>query len=139
MEYKKYGNVIAVKMLPGDEVMDVVKTVALKENIKCAKIEAIGATNEFTIGAYNVPERKYYKSDFKGSWEIVSLLGNITTQNGEFYLHLHMCAADEEGKAVGGHLNKAVIGVTCEMFITLIDGNIDRMVDETTGMNVFKF
>ena len=28
---------------------------------------------------------------------------------------------------------------TCEMVITVIDGKVDRVYDEETGLNVFKF
>lgn len=139
MEYKKFGNVIVVRLDPGDEILESIKKVSEKENIKLAKVEALGATNEFTIGAYSIPEQKYYKNDYKGVWEIVALHGNINTMNGEFYTHIHMGAGDNEGHFVGGHLNRAIISATCEMFITLIEGKVDRVKDEKTGLNIFKF
>ena len=42
-------------------------------------------------------------------------------------------------QAFGGHLNRAVVSATCEMVITVIDGKVDRVYDEETGLNVFKF
>lgn len=139
MEYKKFGNVIVVRLDPGEEILESIKKISEKENIKLAKVEALGATNEFTIGAYSILEQKYYKKDYNGVWEIVSLHGNINTMNGEFYTHIHMGAGDNNGNFVGGHLNRAIISATCEMFITLIDGKIDRIKDEKTGLNIFKF
>ena len=59
--------------------------------------------------------------------------------NGGFYCHLHMSAADENGRVFGGHLNSAVVSATCEMIITVIDGNADRRFDEKTGLNLFSF
>lgn len=139
MEYRRFGNTIVVRMDPGEEITEQVKTVALKENIKLAHVNALGATNDFTIGAYSIPEQKYYSTNYKGVYEIVSLHGNINTMNGEYYSHLHMSAGDQNGKVLGGHLNKAVISATCEMFITVIDGSVDRIKDEKTGLNIFKF
>lgn len=139
MEYRKFDKTIVVRLDPGEEILEKIKEVAEKENVKLAKVEALGATNDFTIGAYSIPEKKYYKTDYKGVWEIVSLHGNISTKDGEFYSHIHMGCGDNEGHFVGGHLNRAVISATCEMFITIIDGKVDRMVDEKTGLNVFKF
>ena len=63
----------------------------------------------------------------------------MTVEDGEYYAHLHMSVGNEKGEAFGGHLNRAVVSATCEMVITVIDGNVDRVYDEETALNVFKF
>ena len=139
MDYRKFGNVIVARMDRGEEILEQIKIIALKENIKLASINALGATDDFTVGVYNVDEKKYYSNEFKGNFEIVSLTGTINTMNGEFYTHVHMSAGNEKGEVFGGHLNRAVISATCEMIITLVDGNVDRYRDENIGLNLFKF
>ena len=139
MEYRRFDNTIVVRLNRGEEVLEQIKIIAEKENIKLAMINALGATDEFVIGAYSIPEQKYYSKEYKGVYEIVSLHGNISTMNDEFYLHLHMGAGDNNGVFVGGHLNKCIISATCEMFITIIDGRVDRIKDEQVGLNIFKF
>lgn len=139
MEYKKFGNVFVVRLDVGDEILTKIKEIAEKENIKLAMINALGATNDFVVGAYDVSKKTYYKNEYKGEWEIVSLHGNISTKENETYLHLHMGCGNKDGEFVGGHLNSAIISATCEMFITLIDGKVERRVDERTGLNIFKF
>ena len=99
----------------------------------------MGATNGFTVGVYNVDEKKYYANEFKGSYEIVSLTGTINTMNGEFYTHIHMSAGNDKGEVFGGHLNKAMVSATCEMVIDIIDGSVDRNYDEEIGLNIFNF
>ena len=59
--------------------------------------------------------------------------------NGEFYTHIHMSAGNEKGEVFGGHLNRAIVSATCEMFIEIIDGEVDRYFDEEIGLNLFKF
>ena len=139
MEYKRFGNTIVVRMDPGEEIVEQVRNVSLKENIQLASITAIGAINHLVAGVYSVPEQKYYKNEFNGVYEITSLVGNISTMNGENYIHLHITCGDEKGNCIGGHLNEARISATCEMFINVIDGTVDRVKDEKTGLNVFKF
>jgi len=139
MEYRKFNNVLVIRMDRGEEIMEKLKEVALKENVRLANVNALGAVDEFTVGAYDVLEKKYNSNTFKGVYEIVSLTGSINTMNGEYYSHLHMSCADETGKTVGGHLNEAHISATCEMFIYLIDGKVDRFKDEETGLNLFRF
>jgi len=139
MEYRRFNNKIVARIDKGEEILDKIKEIALKENIKLANVNALGATNNFTVGVYNIDEKKYYSNSFTGNFEIVSLTGSINTMNNEFYTHIHMSCGDSEGKVFGGHLNKAIVSATCEMFIDIIDGNVDRFKDEETGLNLFKF
>ena len=139
MEYRRFGNKIIARMDKGEEILAKIKEISLKENIKLASVQALGATDEFTVGVYKVDEKKYYANEFKGYFEIVSLTGTINTMNGEFYTHIHMSAGNDKGEVFGGHLNKAVVSATCEMVIDVIDGSVDRKYDEETGLNVFRF
>ena len=121
MDYRRFGNKIIARIDRGEEILEKVKEIALKENIKLASINALGAINSFTSGVYNVDEKKYYSNEFKGSFEIVSLTGTINTMNGDFYTHMHMSAGNDKGEVFGGHLNRAIVSATCEMVIDIID------------------
>lgn len=137
MKYRRFGNTIIVRIDRGEEILDSVRALALAENIKLASISALGATNEFTVGVFNTAEKKYYSNSFSGAFEIVSLTGTVSTMDGEFYAHLHMSAGNDKGEVFGGHLNRAVISATCEMTVTVIDGEVDRYHDDDVGLNLF--
>lgn len=139
MEYQRFGSKVFVRMDPGEEILAQVKAVALKERIKLASVSAIGAVNSFTAGVYHVTEKKYESHQFNGEYEIISLLGTITTKDGEFYSHLHMGVGNDQGQMFGGHLNEAVISATCEMVIDIVEGQVERQMDEQIGLNVFRF
>ncbi len=139
MEYRKFGQEYVVRMDKGEEILEQIKKIALAENIQLAKVTALGATNDFTVGVYKTEEKKYYANSFTGDHEIVSLTGTINTMNGEFYTHIHMSAGNEKGEVFGGHLNRAVVSATCEMVITKIEGKVDRIFDEPIGLNLFAF
>lgn len=139
MEYKRFNDKIVARIDKGEEIIQKIKEIALNENIKLASVSALGATNDFTVGVYNVDEKKYYSNVFKGNFEIVSLTGSINTMNNEIYTHIHMSAGNDKGEVFGGHLNRAIISATCEMIINIIDGNVDRYYDEKIGLNLFKF
>lgn len=139
MEYRKFNNTIVARIDKGEEILEKIKEIALKENIKLANVNALGATNDFTVGVYKVDEKKYYSNSFQGNFEIVSLTGTINTMNDEFYTHIHMSAGNDKGEVFGGHLNRAIVSATCEMIINIIDGKVDRFYDEKIGLNLFKF
>ena len=139
MEYKRIGNKIIVRIDKDEEILEQVKELALKENIRLAAVQALGATKSFSGGVYNVAEKKYYANTFSGSFEIVSLTGTINTMNGAFYTHLHMSAGYDLGEVCGGLLYRAVGSATCEMVVDVLDGTVDRQYDPVTGLNLFKF
>ena len=139
MEYRKFGNTIIARIDKGEEILAQVKEIALKENIKLASIQALGAINDFTAGVFKTDETQRSTVHFTGSFEIVSLTGTINTMDGEFYSHLHISAGNDKGEVFGGHLNQAIVSATCEMVITLIDGTVDRAYSEEIGLNLFKF
>ena len=139
MEYKRFNNTIVARLDRGEEILTEIEKIEKAENIKLAKVSAIGAVNDFTVGVYDVDKKEYKANSFTGDFELLSLLGNINTMNGEYYCHLHMSAGNEKGEVFGGHLNRAVISVTCEMFIDIIDGTVDRKHDDNIGINLFRF
>ena len=114
MEYRKFGNVIVARIDKGEEILEQVKEIALKEQIKLASVQALGAISSFTAGVFKTDEKKYLSNEFEGAFEIVSLTGTINTMNGEFYCHLHISAGNEKGQVFGGHLNRAVVSATCD-------------------------
>ncbi len=138
MKYKRFDGTIVVRIDRGEEILDKLRELALAENIKLASVTALGATNDFTVGVFNTAEKKYHSNEFKGAFEIVSLTGTINTMDGQFYTHIHMSAGNEKGEVFGGHLNRAVVSATCEMIVTVINGEVDRYLDPDVGLNLFK-
>lgn len=139
MEYRRFNNTIVARIDKGEEILEKIKEISDKENIKLANINALGATNDFTVGVFKTAEKKYYSNNFKGDFEIVSLTGTINTMNDEFYTHIHMSCGNDKGEVFGGHLNRAIVSATCEMIINIIDGKVDRYFDENIGLNLFEF
>ena len=133
------GLMLPSGMDKGEEILEQLKAVAEKENIRLAEISALGAVNDFTVGVFKTDEKKYCANSFQGSFEIVSLTGTISTMDGAYYAHLHMSAGNDKGEVFGGHLNRAVISATCEMVIRVIDGSVDRAFSGEIGLNLFSF
>ena len=139
MDYRRFGNKIVARIDKGEEILEEVKEIAVRENIKLADVSALGAVGDFTVGVFDLEEKKYHANHFTGDFEIVSLTGTINTMNGEYYSHLHMSVGGSGGSVFGGHLTSAVVSVTCEMVITVIDGTVDRERDEEIGVNLLEF
>ena len=139
MDYRRFGDTLILRIDRGEEIIEQLRAAAEKEQIRLAAVEALGAVDDFTVGVYNTREKKYYSNRFQGAFEIVSLTGTVTTKGGAFYQHLHMSAGDELGRVFGGHLNAAVVSATCEMVVRILDGRVERALDEDVGLNLLRF
>ena len=144
MQFRRFGSKYIVRMDKGEEIMSTLEKFCKDEKITLAEVKALGAVSEFEVGLFDINEKKYYKNHFKFPAEITSLWGTVTTKNGEVYLHIHMSAANVEGKVFGGHLTSAVISATCEMVIHdmskgIESGVVERKFSDEIGLNLFEF
>jgi len=139
MDYKRFDSTIIARLDKGEEILEQLAVISQKENITLASVSALGATDDITVGVFRTGEKQYYSNHFTGDMEIVSLTGTVSTMDGKYYAHLHMSAGDTAGHVFGGHLNRAVISATCEMVISIIDGQVDREFNPSVGLNTFKF
>ena len=135
MEYVKNNNDVLLRLDPGDEIIDCILTVAREANITNAEVSGIGATDNFEVGVFNLETKQYDLHKFTGNHEITNLCGSITTMEGAAYQHLHITCANACGECVGGHLLKAKISLTCEIYLRNAEGSITRKKNESLGIN----
>jgi len=138
MKSKKVGNTYIVRIDKGEELVGSLEKFCVDEKIKLGTIQGIGAANDVTIGYFDIKKKEYFSKRFEGDFEIAPLNGNITTMDGNIYLHLHVTFGDKEFGSHSGHLNEAMISATFEGVITSVDGEVDRYYDEEIGLNLLK-
>lgn len=139
MQYIKRGNFYAVRLNKGDEIIEAITSFCKKEAITAAFISGIGAVNHAEIGCFEASKKEYHKNILNEDLEILSLAGNLTTKDKKPYVHIHITLANSEAKTFGGHLNKAIVSVTCEILVQTIEAAIDREFNSEIGINLMKF
>ena len=140
MQYKTVGNHVFFRVDPGEELIEQIITICLKENITLGTVQGIGATDKVTVGLFSVKEKQYFSKTFTGDHEITQLMGNITQLNEKPYLHVHITLCNRHHECVGGHLNKAVISATFEGVITFYSGGfLNRFFNDEMGLNLLAF
>ncbi|SUP43043.1 PPC domain-containing DNA-binding protein [Veillonella criceti] len=139
MQYKRLGTThIAFRLNPGEELVESIEKIAREANITTAMIQGLGATNDIVLETYRASEKKYYHHRLTGDFEITSITGTIDLLNNDYYSHLHITIADQEGHSHGGHLTSAIISVTAEMILTLLPEDIHRDYDEEAELNLWQ-
>lgn len=139
MEGKIFGKKAVLRIDRDEMVTDKIFEFVRANNIKLASITGLGASDEIIVSVYDLNTKKYVENIYRGMFEITNLTGNISTKDEESYLHIHITFADEENNAFGGHFVNCKISGTCELFIDIYDGEVDRIKDDITGLNIFKF
>lgn len=139
MEYRKFGNHYVVRIEKGEEVLEQLTQLCRQEQIRVGTITGLGAANRVVVGSFDTTEKVYHKTELKGVMEITSLVGNISTKDGEPYLHVHINVCDEQMQVHGGHLNECWISATGEVTVTKIEGVVEREMSEDVGLNLYRF
>ena len=134
MKYKVETEKILVSLENGEEVMDSIYQIVTKETISFGWINGIGAMENITLGSYNLRKKGYIKKVLSGEFELTSLIGNISTKEGNPFVHIHVNLSDEECNAYGGHLFSATITATCEIIIFISDNHLYRQESEDIGL-----
>lgn len=136
VEYKRFGNKYVVRLERGDEIIESIKNLATKEEIRLGNVIGIGAVDRAKVGLFKIAEKEYRSKEFEGDMEIINLTGNISEMDGEVYIHLHIALCDDSYKVIGGHLSYAYISATGEIIIDLIEGRVDRKHSQEIGINL---
>jgi predicted DNA-binding protein with PD1-like motif len=124
----------AVVLDKSDETVAQLLAFARQHQVNGAGLTAIGACREAAL-AYFDPERKrYHDIPVAEQVEVLSLVGDIATKDGEPALHAHAVLGRRDGSTVGGHLKRAVVWPTLEVIITETPKHLRKRVDEDTGL-----
>ena len=66
---------------------------------------------------------------------IISLNGNISEVDGSPFVHIHIIIGDSDYRTFGGHLGSAIVGITCEIILTMTDDVINRKLNDEFKLN----
>ncbi len=143
MDYRKGSvrRVFAVRIDHGEDVIDELCGLALKEDISSAFFIMLGAMGsaELVTGPKEkiVPPVTVW-SKFDDAREVIGA-GNIFRENGAPKVHLHGAAGSGRGMIMGCIRKKALAFMVVEIFIVEMDIQAERVFDEKIGFSPMRF
>lgn len=137
MRSLKSNRTYALLIERGENIIESLKRFCAENGITCGHFTGVGAVDEAELAHYVVDDREYSSKKFSGPMEIANLTGNVTTKDGEVYLHAHITLGKQDFSVVAGHLNEARVHAVCEIFLTAVEAELSRKHDENIGLNVF--
>lgn len=136
MQFVKTDNRYIIRLALGENFSEQLLKLCEKEEINTAFFYGLGATLSSELAYYNLRTNKYQNKQFDKTLEIVSLTGNITTVDKKPFIHAHIVLSDENYNCFGGHLKDAMIGGTCEIYLTKEELKLSRKDDTQTGLKL---
>lgn len=135
MKSHKLRRTIIGQLPLGADLHEGLTQIAQREQIRCGRIQGLGATTHAVVAYYDQSEKKYKSMEFPGGMEILNLHGNISLRDGKPFVHAHILLGDPQGKVFGGHLLPGTKIFALEVFIDEFEGEeFVREQEDTTGL-----
>jgi uncharacterized protein len=122
----------------GDEVMAGLRAFAKEANLTGARLTAIGAFRDVTLGFFDPDRKEYLKLVLGEQVEVLSLLGNVTVHEERPAVHAHVVVGKRDGSAHGGHLLEAHVRPTLEVIVVESPRHLHRQHDRETGLALIR-
>jgi len=124
------GRVIIGKVLPNEDLITAIKEMVMKYELTSGSVNIIGALKKATIGFFDINKKEYLFKTFEEPFELISCMGNISYNDAEPVIHLHVSLGREDLSLIGGHLSQpSIISITAEVFINETKHKIIRSKD----------
>jgi uncharacterized protein len=122
----------------GDECMAGLLEFAKQQQLAGAHFTAIGAFSHVTLGFFDRQQMEYKKIPMGEQVEVLSLVGNITLDDGAPKVHAHVVVGKADGMAYGGHLLDAHVWPTLEVIVVESPTHLHRTTDRETGLPLIR-
>ena len=130
------GDIIFVRLHPGDEVHASLQELARLERIPSASVSGIGAVNQIVLALFEPSTRRYLETAFQEDLEIVSMTGTLGWLGDAPATHLHAVVSRADCTTAGGHIMRAIVSVTLEITLIVGDLRLERRPDPDFGLNL---
>jgi predicted DNA-binding protein with PD1-like motif len=121
----------------GDEVLSALAAFAHDVKVVNASFVAIGAVRDPEVGWFDVTRKEYKAMSLAEQMEVLSLAGDIAlAESGQPFVHAHVVLGRSDGSAWGGHLLRATVSPTLEVYVTTYPQPLYRRLDSETRLQL---
>ncbi len=132
------GATYAVVFDTGDEVISGLMTFAREHHLDASDFTALGAFSSALLGFFEVEQKEYRKIPIEEQVEVLTLVGNITLDEGEPKVHAHVVLGCADGATRGGHLLEGRARPTLELILSESPVQLRRRYDATSGLALIR-
>jgi predicted DNA-binding protein with PD1-like motif len=126
----------ALVLATGDEAMASLEAFATERQLKATQFTAIGAFARVVVAYFDWTSKEYQHIPIDEQVEVLSLVGDISVENGKPKIHAHVVVGKADASAHGGHLIEGHVRPTLEIVLTETPGHLQRRHDRASGLNL---
>lgn len=128
------GVTYAVVFDTGDEIISGLTAFAKEQGLEASDFTALGAFSSAMLGFFEIEQKEFRKIPIEEQVEVLSLVGNITIDEGAPKVHAHVVLGLSDGTTRGGHVLEARARPTLELVLVESPVQLRRRFDETVGL-----
>jgi len=117
-----------------DDFLPVLTEFVKRNDIQGASFSGIGAFQHAVIAYWNWDTKEYEHIDVPEQVEVLALSGSIARADDEVKIHGHTILGRRDGTTIGGHLIRATVRPTLELFLADHGARLARRKDDATGL-----
>lgn len=126
--------VLVVVADKGDDPVEAITDAVSRYGVRAAQVTGVGGFRTARLGYFDRDRRAYEPIPVDEQVEVLSLLGDVATEDGKPVVHVHVVLGRRNGSTVGGHLRSGEVWPTLEVVITEVAPELAKQVDPETGL-----
>ena len=121
------GQDIAIRLIDGEDLIDSLMSLLLD---RAVLVSGVGMLRDLELGYWN--GSGYDVQRIPEPVELLSLQGNFARKEDEIIIHCHATIAKHGAASFGGHVLRATVNNTAEIYIRKLAGiSMERKMEET--------
>ena len=126
----------AVVLSDGDEAMRSLAAFAEQRQLKGSQFTAIGAFSRVVVAYFDWKTKTYRNIPIEEQVEVLSLVGDVSVEDGKPKIHAHVVVGKDDATAHGGHLVEGHVRPTLEIVFTETPRHLRRRHDPVSGLSL---
>ncbi|HEU4792596.1 MAG TPA: PPC domain-containing DNA-binding protein [Nitrolancea sp.] len=118
----------------GDEFIAGLTGFAKEHNLAASHFTAIGSFSGARLGYFQIDRKEFKPIPVNEQVEVLTLIGNITLDQGEPKIHAHVVVGRSDGTTLGGHILEAHVRPTLEVFVVETPNHLQRTYNPDIGL-----
>jgi predicted DNA-binding protein with PD1-like motif len=132
------GKTFAIVFDKQEEALGGLLWFVTENSVPAAHFTGIGGFSGVVLGYYDWETKSYVRIPVQEQVELVSLIGDITTEKEKPMIHAHAVIAKRDGTTLGGHLLEAHVRPTLELVLTESPVHLKRKYNAESGLPLIK-
>lgn len=124
----------ALVLESGEETVESITAFARQHTLLGASLSAIGAFSHAELGYFNPETSEFVQNSVSEQTELLSLIGNISIEDGHPHVHAHVVLGCRDATTRGGHLVAGWVRPTLELIIEESPHHMRRRRDVKSGL-----